>query len=136
MLLSEQYRDKGSPSWYANISGLAAIWVRDTVNLPVRAHGRGDGFVEVLCTEVTLSSIYLTLNESLSAFRHKLAGLEDEIRNTEGGVVDGEDFNSRAPKWDLAQPDSRITHILETASRTGLILLSIYSTPTFYYYYP
>lgn len=92
-LLSEQYRDRNSPSWYA-ISGAAAIWSRDTINLRVRAHRRGDGFVWIRCAKVTFFSLYLTTNESMSAFQNRLAALEYGIRNGEERVLAGGDFNA------------------------------------------
>lgn len=50
LLLNEQYGDRSSPLWCANISGNAVIRTRATVNLqPMGTHDRGDGFVFVHC---------------------------------------------------------------------------------------
>lgn len=68
LLLSEECRDRNSPLWHADISGTAAIWVRDTDKLGVCAHVQGDSVVW-----------------ARYAFQHlpHTAALEDEIRNTE-----------------------------------------------------
>lgn len=101
LLFSERYRDRSLPSCYAK-----CCWVEDTVNLQMRGHGRRDSFVWVRRTEVTFFSAYLTTNESVVAFLDRFAALKDEIRNADGGVLVGGDFNTRALELDMPHPDS------------------------------
>lgn len=60
-------------------------------------------------------------NAERIAFQNRL-----EIRNPEGKVLVGVDFNTGTLEWDMPQPNPRNTH-----ARTGLIALNIGSTPTF-----
>ena len=131
VLISEQYRNKDPSSWYLDLSGTAAIWVRDDVRLRVLAEGRGDGFVWIRCLGITFFSVYLTPNESIPDFQRRLDALEDAVSSTEGRILVGGDFNARALEWGMPQSDSRGKRILEMAARTGLVILNTGSTPTF-----
>lgn len=89
VLISEQYRNKGPVSWHPDISGTAAIWVRDGTLLGVLAQGRGDGFVWIRCSGITFFSVYLTPNETMPDFRRRLEALEDAILSTDGRILVG-----------------------------------------------
>lgn len=43
--LREQFRDRSSPSGYADQSGSVALWLKDKINLWVRSHRQGDTFI-------------------------------------------------------------------------------------------
>ena len=131
VLISEQYRNKGPVSWHPDISGTAAIWVRDGTLLGVLAQGRGDGFVWIRCSGITFFSVDLTPNETMPDFRRRLEALEDAILSTDGRILVGGDFNARALEWGMPHTDSRGKRILEMAARTGLVILNTGSTPTF-----
>ena len=131
VLISEQYQNKDPVSWHPDISGTAAIWVRDGTLLGVLAQGRGDGFVWIRCSGITFFSVYLTPNETMPDFRRRLDALEDAILSTDGRILVGGDFNARALEWGMPHTDSRGKRILEMAARTGLVVLNTGSTPTF-----
>lgn len=131
LLLSEQYRNKDSPAWFCDLLGTAAIWVPDLRRVPVKAHGRGSGFVWVRSGEVTFFSVYLTPNESISEFRAKVDALEDEILRMAGRVVVAGDFNAKAVEWGMTASDSRGKYLLEMAARANLLVLNSGSVSTF-----
>lgn len=80
---------------------------------------------------VTYFSCYFTPNEVIAEFRNKLDALEDEILRVTGSVVVAGDLNARALEWGMPHTDSRGRLILETAARTGLLVLNSGSTTTF-----
>lgn len=79
----------------------------------------------------TLISCYFTPNEAIDIFETKLGELEDVVRDAEGGVVVGGDFNARAIEWGMPQTNTRGRLILEMAARSGLVVLNVANTPTF-----
>lgn len=130
LILSEQYRNRDSLSWYPDLLGTAAIWIPNG-GVYVESHGAGRGFVWIKCKEVTYFSCYFTPNEAIADFRSKLNALEDQIVNVAGQIVVAGDFNARALEWGMPQPDTRGRLILEMAARTGLLILNVGSTSTF-----
>lgn len=88
MLLSEYYRNRSPLLWYADIFATAAIWVRDIVNLGVPRR----------------SLRLWSLSESVF-----FDALKDEIRNTEGRVLVGWDFNARVLKCVMWRANGWIT---------------------------
>lgn len=131
LLLSEQYRNRVSPSWYADLSGTAAIWVINTGLVRVKNHGSGDGFVWVHFGDITVFSVYLTPNEPAHSFRERVDRLEDAIVNAGGRIVVGGDFNARGAEWGMSETDPRGRYLLEMAARTGLTVLNVGNTTTF-----
>lgn len=69
MFLSEQHWDEDSPSWYFNPSGIATVWVRDTVNLRVENHGLRPDLVS--CGKNNIFQFYLATNKPISVFWEK-----------------------------------------------------------------
>lgn len=131
LLLSEQYKDLDSPSWYGDLSGTAAVWVLNTGNIRIRDHGRGDGFVWVHFDDKFFFSVYLTPSELIQQFRNRVDNLEDAILRVTGKVVMGGDFNAQAVEWGMPVTDTRGRYILEMAARTGLTVLNVGNISTF-----
>lgn len=131
LIISEQYQQRDSSSWYADNLGTAAIWVLDTDKTPVEDHGSGNGFVWVKSKRVTFVSCYFTPNERIGDFRQKLQELEDSLRETDGDTIVAGDLNARALEWGMPQPDSRGKLIMEMVARLGLIVLNTGTTSTF-----
>lgn len=131
VIISEQYQNKSSASWYYDELGTSAIWIRDPARFTVRSHGRGKGFVWVESGGVTYISCYLTPNERIQPFRCKVNSLEDEILKMAGKTIIAGDFNAKSPEWGMPTTDSRGNYIAEMAARRGLVVLNIGSTTTF-----
>lgn len=131
VLISEQYRNKQSPSWYSDLLGTAAIWIPNAGKVQVKKHGAGRGFVWVRCGVVTYFSCYFTPNEGITDFQAKLDALEDEVLKVADRMVIAGDFNARALEWGMPHPDGRGRRILEMAARTGLFVLNVGTTTTF-----
>ena len=131
LIISEQYQDEDSPTWYKDTLGTAAIWVLNPTKVPIMASGSEDGCVWVKSEKLTLVSCYFTPNEPIADFQAKLDTLEDVIQNTEGRVVVAGDFNARALEWGMPHLDSRGKRIMEMVSRQGLIVLNKGTTSTF-----
>ena len=123
-IVSEQYLDMNNRGWYADITGTAALWVRNPKAFPVSSFGRGDGFVWVKSGEDTVISVYLSPNDRVAMFRKKLGELEDFARNLEGHVVMAGDFNAKALEWGMSWSCSRGTAVVEMAYRLDLSILN------------
>lgn len=131
LLISEQYKDYQSPSWYRDELGTAAIWIRDPSKVIVTEHGSGKGYVWVRSNKITFFSCYFTPNEPIQAYRDKLDDLEDKIRGLEGRVVVAGDFNAKGVEWGMPDTNPRGRYLLEMAARTGLAVLNVGNSPTF-----
>lgn len=131
LILSEQYRDRRSPQWFADLSGTAAVWVLDLGKVPVLDSATGNGFVWVRSRGFTFFSCYLTPNQSIADYRQMVDSLEDEIMNITGGVIVCGDFNARAVEWGLPQTNTRGRYVLEMAARLGLHILNTGGVTTF-----
>lgn len=131
IVISEQYQDKQSATWYPDTLGTAAIWILDTRKIQISAHGKGRGFVWTKIGMVSFFSCYFTPNEPAQLFRDKLGELEDAVVNTMGPVVVAGDFNARALEWGMPNTDRRGRLILEMACRTGLHILNEGGVTTF-----
>lgn len=128
LILSEQYQDRHSETWFKNTLGMAAIWVTNPTTVPVVVHGSEKAYVWVRSGCTTFVSCYLTPNEPIEDFQTKLEGLEETIQGFAGGIVLAGEFNGKAVEWGMIKPDSRGKRIVETAARRGLIVLSAGAT--------
>lgn len=131
VLVSEQYRDYQSSSWYPDALGTAAIWVREQSSVSVGAHGRGRGFAWVTSGRVTFFSCYLTPNEPIQNYRDKVDALEEEVLRLGGKAIVAGDFNAKGVEWGMPYSDPRGKYLLEMAARTGLVVLNVGCTTTF-----
>ena len=80
IIISEQYRNKDTPTWYSDNLGTAAIWVPDSQRVHVDSHGCGDGFIWIKSKGITYVSCYFTPNERIDIFRARMDRLEDVIQ--------------------------------------------------------
>ena len=107
LIISEQYQDRNSPTWFADTLGTAAIWIPNPVKVPVENHGAGKGFVWVKSRGITYVSCYLTPSDRIPDLQEKLNLLEDAIREEEGKLLVAGDFNAKATEWGMPSTDSR-----------------------------
>ena len=131
IIISEQYSNWRNDTWFSDVSGTAAIWIRNIAEFPILATGAGNGFVWVRSNKLTVVSCYLTPNESRAGFRVKVDDIEDAIQQLDGKILVAGDFNAKAPEWGMPASDMRGRYLLEMAARSGLIVLNNGSTPTF-----
>lgn len=75
LLISEQNRDRSSPSWYVYTG---SSLVKDTINLRVRTDCPGDDSFLVRCEEVIFFRVYRTSVKSMCAFQNRIAAVEGE----------------------------------------------------------
>lgn len=120
VIISEPYRDRDSPTWFANTSRSAALWIRGRAASRVTAHGRGVDYVWARVADVTYVSVYLTPNCSAADFEQKVAALEDALRDIPGLIVLAGDVNARAAEWGMATTNKRGRLLLEMAARLDL----------------
>jgi len=131
LLISEQYRDRRTPTWYANASGTSAIWVRGGSAARVQGTGRGDDFVWVTIGKVTYVSVYLSPNKRGQAFLQMVERLEDALRLLNGNLVIAGDFNSRAIEWGMPETNTKGRLLLEMAARLELTVANVGRTMTY-----
>lgn len=131
IIVSEQYRNKEDPGWYADSGGTSAIWIPNISKTPVDTFGAGASFVWVLSTQVTYVSCYFTPSDSIQEFQDKLDELEDFLLERHGQYIVAGDFNSKAQEWGMPTTDSRGRRILEMAARLNLEVMNSGTTPTF-----
>lgn len=131
LILSEQYKDRNGPGWYADNLGTAAIWVPEAGKVTFEDSGAGRGFVWTKIDKVTYVSCYFTPNESILEFQEKLDELEDTLRDIEGVFIVAGDFNAKALEWGMETTDRRGRCILEMADRLGLNVANVGNTTTF-----
>ncbi|XP_053989839.1 uncharacterized protein LOC128882284, partial [Hylaeus volcanicus] len=128
VISSEQYRDWDCSTWFRDDLGTSAVWITDPRRVRIRAAA---GHVWVTSGVLTYVCCYLSPNDSISEFRGKLDVLEDTLRDKSGGLVVAGDFNARACEWGMPGPDTRGRLVDEIASRLGLVVLNVGSTPTY-----
>ena len=115
LLMSEQYEDPDTQTWFPDEIRTAAIWIANHAAVAVKKIGLGDGYVCIRSWGVRYFSCYVIINKSSSAFRTRLGALEDEIWDCTGYVVLGGDFN--------ANMDAKGKAVVEMAARLALIVL-------------
>ncbi|XP_033228825.1 uncharacterized protein LOC117180435 [Belonocnema kinseyi] len=128
LILSEQYQDRTSTTWFSDKLGTAAIWVTNINKVPAESHGAGEGYVWVKSGKITFVSCYLTPNEPIKDFQTKLDNIEEMLQDTEEEIVIAGDFNAKALEWALewgmAYMDPRGKKVMEMAARRGLVVLN------------
>lgn len=129
-LLSEQHSNASSHRWISDISGTAAIWIVNT-DFPILDTGSSDGFVWAKLPGYTLFSCYLSPNEGISIFRHKLSELEGAVRQTEGEIIVAGDLNAKSTEWGMDRSDTRGNDVSDMAARLDLVIINEGNTTTF-----
>lgn len=130
-IISEQYRYQQHRDWYSDLTGTAALWVRNRNIIPVKKTGRGEGYVWIANEEITFVSCYLSPNEGIDAFRQKLEDIEDATRELEGDIVMAGDFNAKSREWGSMRSDTRGNAVAEMAARLDMTILNTGDTTTF-----
>ncbi|XP_054015964.1 uncharacterized protein LOC128896631 [Hylaeus anthracinus] len=131
VIANEQYRDRDCSTWFRDDLGTAAVWITDPRRVRIDSHGAAAGHVWITSGVLTYVSCYLSPNDSISEFREKLDVLKDTLRDKSGGLVVAGDFNARACEWGMPRPDTRGRLVVDMASRLGLVVLNVGSTPTY-----
>lgn len=130
LIISKQYQDRYSPTWFADTLGTAAIWIPDSGKVSDDTNGSRNRFVWVRSKSITYVSCYLISSESILDFQEKLHRLEDVIRGEEGKVLVSGNFNVRAVERGIPKPDSRGNRVMEMSARTGLVVINKGRTAT------
>ncbi|XP_031788839.1 uncharacterized protein LOC116417877 [Nasonia vitripennis] len=128
LLISEQYRDRDTPSWVSNDAKTAAVWVP---RRKIADTEKGDDYVRVRVGRITYFSVYLSPNLTAADFTARLGALEDAIRDVSGELVIGGDFNTRAVEWGMSAINRRGRAILEMAARLNLVVANEGNTTTY-----
>lgn len=110
---SGQYRSNDLPSCHFDLSGTAVNWALDEAPLRVLALGRWDGFKCIWCLWI-----------SLLQRRIKRSQIFDAALN---------DFSVKVLEWCMPHADFRMRRIWKMTAKTGLVVLSPGSKPTFLY---
>uniref|UniRef100_T1HW45 Endo/exonuclease/phosphatase domain-containing protein n=1 Tax=Rhodnius prolixus TaxID=13249 RepID=T1HW45_RHOPR len=131
LIISEQYKDKDCPLWFADALHTAAIWVANPSEVPIEATGLGHGYVWIKSLGTYFVSCYFTPNEGINEFRAKIDELEDTLHEWREGIVVAGDFNAKAPDWGMSTLDGRGRYISEMMARQNLIAANTGNTPTF-----
>ena len=131
LIISEQWVQSGSPNWFPDELGTAAIWVVNPRKVLVQEKGSGRGFVWIKTNGVTYISVYLTPNELTQDFLRKINSLEDAVRDMTGEIVIAGDFNGRAVEWGMLETDARGDEILDLTARLDLAVINVGNTTTF-----
>ncbi|XP_008554036.1 uncharacterized protein LOC103575846 [Microplitis demolitor] len=129
-ILSEQHSDLPTTKWIADSTVVAAIWITNP-NISVLNSGNEDGFVWVKTPFHTVFSCYLSPNEGPDIFRHKLAKLEDAVRETEGESIIAGDFNAKSVDWGMSSSDSRGDAVSDMIARLDHTIINRGNTSTF-----
>ena len=88
LLVSEQYMERNSPTWFSDTLGTAAIWIMNLAKAHVDNHGGESGFVWVSC--------HLTPSDKITDFQEKLDLFEGVDHEGEGQMIVEGDLNARA----------------------------------------
>ena len=64
VIISEQYKDWRNGAWFSDITGTAAIWIKNGTGFPVLSSGAERGFVWVRSSKLTIVSCYFSPNDS------------------------------------------------------------------------
>ncbi|XP_044316451.1 uncharacterized protein LOC123037861 [Drosophila rhopaloa] len=131
VIICEQYRVKQPGIWLENEDKTAAIWIPATGDIRCLGDGRGSCYVYVQLKEFTIFSCYLTPNDTIEAFQHKIDDIEDIARQMHGSLIVAGDFNSRAEEWGMPTTNSRGRKILNMSARVGLVVANVGRAPTF-----
>ena len=130
-IISEPYQKVGSPGWFFDTLGTAAIWIPDMTRVHVEEHGQTEGFVWIRTEDMVYVSGYLTPNEPRKHFKRKLDNIENIVRGLGEKVVIAGDLNARAIDWGMPNADSRGKEILEMAARMDLCVINTGNVRTF-----
>ncbi len=120
LMISEQHRNRRTPTWYSNASNTSAIWVRGGSAARVQGSGRGDDFVWATIGNVTHVSVYLSPNKRGQAFLQMVERLEDALRFFNGNLVIAGDFNSRVIEWGMPETNTKGRLLLENGCEAGV----------------
>lgn len=131
VIISEPYSTTMGDHWYADSTGTAAVWIRNSSKLPVINTGKGGGYVWVTTPDITYIGCYLSPNEGIEAFRRKVENLEEAARDIPGEVIVAGDFNAKSSVWGMTWTDSRGREVTEMAARLDLVFLNEGTTSTF-----
>lgn len=129
-IISEQYRNPNTSTWFAGNTGTAAIWVLNP-NLQILEKGVENGFVWVKAKQYYIVSCYFTLNESIKDFREKVERLVDCLRSVEGRKIVAGDLNAKVSDWGMPYTDSRGKALTEMVARLSMEIMNEGISTTF-----
>ncbi|XP_058806482.1 uncharacterized protein LOC131672932 [Phymastichus coffea] len=131
LVISEQYRKRPEPSWFASKSNTTAVWVRGNEAMRVSASGSGADYIWVRVSTVVVVSVYLSPNYSALEYANRLTDIEDAVRDISGNTIVAGDFNSRAIEWGLPTTNRRGRLLLEMVARLQLVVVNEGKSATF-----
>lgn len=116
--------------WFLDSKLDAGIIVIDP-KLKVTETGKGDGFVWVRITGVTIFSCYISPNISFEEYNKFLDSLGCKIRTNSTKVIVAGDLNAKSPEWGSPSEDRRGRLVTEWLSSLNLTVINNGRTPTF-----
>ncbi|XP_046619808.1 uncharacterized protein LOC124304981 [Neodiprion virginianus] len=122
-----------SPRWVSSREGRAAVtWGSGDFRQGCRLGSRGEGYVSVICRQITVISVYISPNITLEDFTARLDDLGEAVRSADRnqGVIVGGDFNARSPAWVPTGANRRGEILGSWAASLGLCLLNTGATAT------
>lgn len=128
-IISEQYKDTGSPTWIGDARGKTAIWWNpELLSSSCIACHKGDGYILAKISDLVIISVYNSPNADLENMLEEIADCisQSQYKNM---IIAG-NFNARSVRW-----EDRITsergEILEAwANQLDLRLVNEGGTPT------
>lgn len=131
LIVSEQYKQPESGSWFQDTTGRAAIAVLNR-DLNIReASDPVANFVWVEVDEVRVYSCYFSPNAQYDDFLRDLDELEESIRAANGEVIVAGDFNCKSPEWGSNRLDIRGEALSGMVARLDLVILNEGNANTF-----
>lgn len=129
--ISEPARPPESHQWFLSLSGLAAIYLRDSDTTPnVRLTFRSANFVAIRHNDLYVASVYISPNATFNEFSVFIDDLTDFCALHPEKVIVCGDFNAHAISWGSPSTDPRGHLVEEWAAQLDLRLVNVGDCPT------
>ena len=94
-IVSEPYKNLNRPSWFADRTERAAIWICGDISLTGRANTSSEGFTCANINNIYVYSCYISPNVSIENFQNFLDRLVRDAQGRKPLIIAG-DFNAWA----------------------------------------
>ncbi|XP_052740749.1 putative 115 kDa protein in type-1 retrotransposable element R1DM [Bicyclus anynana] len=92
---------------------------------------RGNGFIAVAISGLTLYSCYFSPNYSFEEFEQDTNDLFDSIQTQRGEIIVAGDFNAASKVWSKKSENARGRHIMELLASKDMVIVNAGDRPTF-----